>query len=111
MDGPIQDAYTVGASDEDDDGDGKLALNALYSQYRSRIDEVKKDAADAGDLVANEPTPGAEESELPNVEASAENDEYDETTYDGYQAILKDDWGASEADLRKRCANLESKTA
>ena len=52
--------------------------------------------------VASEKSSQSQVSAPEKPGTNAEDDEYDETTYDGYQAILKDDWGSSEAELREK---------
>ena len=93
---PVPDAYTVGSSD----GDSKPIVDALFSQYRSQIDEVKEEARSSGDVASKKEIEGqlAGLDETPVGTGS----DYDETTYDGYQAILKDDWGSTDADLKEK---------
>jgi len=91
---PVPDAYTVGSSS----GDSKPVVDALFSQYRSQIDEVKDEAK--GDLASKEEIE-AQLAGLDGVQSGTGSD-YDETTYDGYQAILKDDWGSTDADLKEK---------
>jgi hypothetical protein len=40
-------------------------------------------------------------AKLPSSDA-ATSDEYSEETYDGYQAILKDDWGSTDEELKEK---------
>lgn len=97
---PVPDAYTVGSSS----GDSKPIVDALFSQYRSQIDEVKEEAKEnvtaSNDLASKEEI-SAQLAGLDEAQPGTGSD-YDETTYDGYQAILKDDWGSTDEDLKEK---------
>ena len=97
---PVPDAYTVGSSS----GDSKPIVDALFSQYRSQIDEVKEEANENvtafSDLASKEEI-AAQLAGLDEAQPGTVSD-YDETTYDGYQAILKDDWGSTDEDLKEK---------
>ena len=97
---PVPDAYTVGSSS----GDSKPIVDALFSQYRSQIDEVKEEAKEEvtafNDLASKEEI-AAQLAGLDEAKPGTGSD-YDETTYDGYQAILKDDWGSTDEDLKEK---------
>lgn len=95
---PLPDPYVIEDGDKMDfkspDAAGASIIDSLYDQFNDQIKAVKEEASASGDLISVEPA--LESYGLQNAE------EYNETTYDGYQAILKDDWGATEEDLREK---------